>query len=197
VPRRGFTLLEILLVLAIMAAITGMVWPALMRALTDHQLRVGAQVVRDELSNTRRQAVDTGLMYQFLYEPGGRRFCSIPCERESAPADNRRVRITANTAIDELPRRAGELPEGLVFPKDSVISFQTQRLPSELFAGLPGADSLATVGWSDPVLFHTDGGAEGPNVTLSDPRKRLVVTVEIRDLTGSVKVGNVEQEGSL
>ncbi len=95
-----------------------MAMPALMRCDRDTHLRSAAEHLCGRHLGDPQPAIDSGLIYQFLYEPGGRRFVSIPYERESAPGDNRRIRITSSVATDDLPRRSGELPVGLVFSEE-------------------------------------------------------------------------------
>ena len=73
---KGFTLLEMLIVLAILSVLATMAWPALRKQLDRSQLRSAAKKVRLELAAARHRAVATGRMIKFRYEVDGRHFRS-------------------------------------------------------------------------------------------------------------------------
>lgn len=56
--RLGMTLLELLIVLAILAGLTAVAWPALRRPMQENLLREGGKAVRQAIDDARLQAVD-------------------------------------------------------------------------------------------------------------------------------------------
>ena len=71
---RGYTLLEMIVVLAIVASFLAIALPAVFRPLTKAELRDAAQQVQAALLDARTRAVESGVAQEFRYEPGGRRY---------------------------------------------------------------------------------------------------------------------------
>ncbi|MCA9104760.1 MAG: prepilin-type N-terminal cleavage/methylation domain-containing protein [Planctomycetales bacterium] len=69
--RRAFTLLELLLVLAIIVGVMAIAWPALSRSLSGTDLRQAGQTVRETLGDARRLAMETGEPVLVRVEPDG------------------------------------------------------------------------------------------------------------------------------
>lgn len=193
--RFAFTLLELLIALAVLTLVTLMAWPSVTRRLEENRLQRAGQQVRNEIADTRTRAVESGVLYQFLYEPGGRRFVSIPAERDGAAP--RRAGVSLEVASDDLPRYAGELPEGLVFA-GSADRLSVQKVQPELFSGLGDAAGLAGIAWAAPVVFREDGSTDDDEFSVSDLKKSKSIPLEIRGFTGSALVGKVTaQEAGL
>ncbi len=68
-PRRGFTLLEMMLALAILIAMTAVVWPTISSSMETDALRRSADRVRAALASARTKAMQTGVIHAFRYEP--------------------------------------------------------------------------------------------------------------------------------
>lgn len=185
-----------MLVLAVLAVLIGLAYPLVSAAFERQFFDEAVDKVRLRLAGTRIYAVDSGAMYQFRYEKGGRKFLVIPFE-----VDND---VDAATAISERYRwYSGELPEGMWF--DDVISdWEKEHGPDnqppipiaeELVASLPEGKKLLEANWASPVLFRPDGEAEGVlQFAIKDEQKRSV-TLSVRPLTAAVSVGDVVQEG--
>ncbi|HEV3341272.1 MAG TPA: hypothetical protein VG125_12970, partial [Pirellulales bacterium] len=62
--------MELLLVLALVAAVAAMVWPLLQRPLATQRLKRAAEQVRMHLIKARTQAITTGETFGFTYQPG-------------------------------------------------------------------------------------------------------------------------------
>ena len=71
---RGFTLLELMIVLAILAMLIAVAWPSLRRPLMRSAAQQAArQLVRD-LARARMAAIDSGQIVALRFEPGGPRY---------------------------------------------------------------------------------------------------------------------------
>lgn len=190
--RRAYTLLEVVLALAIIMSIAAISWPKLMHWLEDRKLAESAEAVQISLSKARIWSIDTSLTYQFRMEPGGRFFLVIPYEPEFAIADQ-----SGQAVVDpSMARRmlSGELPEGLEFKALTAVA-QSEQLANDLLTGLPNAAKLTQVRWSSPILFYADGTATDSTVLMKDERENEY-RVTVRGLTGaaSMKEGGVEED---
>lgn len=67
--RRGFTLLEVALVLAVLIIITAIAWPALDRSMSSDSLRQSADKLRASLAQARVEAMSSGVVQALRYEP--------------------------------------------------------------------------------------------------------------------------------
>jgi prepilin-type N-terminal cleavage/methylation domain-containing protein len=68
--RRGFTLLELMLVLAVIVVVTAMAVPALYRPLQNYKLKKGADHVRAIMGKAQLRAIKSGQVQVMLFLPG-------------------------------------------------------------------------------------------------------------------------------
>lgn len=175
-PRRGgYTLLELLLVLAILVMAAGIALPSVMGMYQRNRLDRAAEDVRARLAGTRFWALDSGLIYQFRFEPAGRRYLVISFDQ---PGD------AAEAAARQ---RLGQLPDSMRFETADAEVLFVEQIPLELLSGLANSQELAGVSWSPPILFIPDGSAMDSVFDLVDSAERFV-RFRIRGLTGTVKV---------
>lgn len=176
---RAFTLFELLLVLAVLVLVAGLAWPSLARLHAHHQLRQSADLLGVRLSSGRVHAVESGLIYQFRFEPGGRRFLLVPFDEEQVAADD----PTARRAV----RTVGMLPGQCKFEGGEGFTDKGTAIPDEWLSGLPDAGDYLGALWSSPVLFYPNGTATQFDVLIRG-RGREQVKVSMRALTGAVTV---------
>ncbi|HUG91234.1 MAG TPA: hypothetical protein VML55_10390 [Planctomycetaceae bacterium] len=179
-----------LLVLTLLVAIVGMVWPVFERLYSTHRLEQQTEAVRSKLAGTRVRAIDASVIYQFVYEPGGRWFLVIPFEQEAVDAS------AAGPAAAALQYTCtGKLPEGFEFRPTDLTEPLGGTLPQEVLAVVPGSIELTNVRWSLPVLFYPDGTATDYAFELYDNKpRRNYMRLAVRGLTGAVAVSDVQQE---
>lgn len=196
--RPAYTLVELMLVLAIVAALAAVAWPSVLRMQADYDLSSAAEQVRQQIGQARARAVHAGLAFQFRYEPKGRHFCVIPFEAEpeaipvSAPSANTPVQAKTSQ------RFAGEVSKRITFqpPASNTLSLTAaQKVPEAAFQGLPNAGTLTSVNWSGPLIFHPDGTAADALITLGDPRGHRI-DISIRGLTGAATVSPIHREAT-
>jgi hypothetical protein len=66
-----------------------------------------------------------------------------------------------------------------------------ERLPSELFTGLPDGYQLAQTGWSAPITFQPDGSTTDAQLVIVNARDRQM-RLSIRGFTGGITVFPIE-----
>ena len=177
--RPGFTLLEMLLVLAILLTLFGLAWPSLTRLYGEHHLRQAAEQVRVQLTSARVRALDNGIGFQFRFEPGGRRFVVVPEELLTPQAGARpQVAVTM-----------GELSASMRFDATGFAG-ANQTLSTAWLQSLPGGGALQGVAWSWPLKFSPDGTASDYRIIVGDSQNQEIALL-VRGLTGGVTVSRV------
>ncbi len=191
----GFTLLEMLTVLALLAVMAAVAWPALRSSLRNSRLRDAATTVRVELAKTRLRAIETGTPQQFRYQPGSGQFeiaaqTSADDDAQAVKTPPRRRAAPPDDWAGDLEALAGdvsrhELPDGVSF---SFVPIDAPpHVASQADAG-SGED-----GWSSPIVFL-------PNGRTSDARIRLFgegpfrIDVILRGLTGVAIAGELARD---
>lgn len=171
--ERGFTLLEMLIVLAIVVMVAGAIWPAFRAAMDKAELIDAAKGVRTALSQARLDAIDGGAPRQFRYQPGGTQY---------------EVSVYS-LATDSLLTDAAEAP-----PPDT-----TQ--PFELASGLRFATPVApdtgepvemVDEWAPPILLYPNGRSDNLRLRILGA-ERMSIEVSLRGVAGVAKVGPVER----
>ena len=180
--RAGFTLVEILLVITLLAVLAAAAVPAALRVFDDYALKESGEAIRDDLARARLSAVQEGIEYHFRVEPNGTRWVVIPGERD--------VAADPDAPPAYVPVRSGQLPSEVTFVSDAPASQIGGQLDPSLFEGLPDGAALAQLQWSDPLVFLPDGTAAGGTVTVGDDEQR-VLSVAVRPLTGAASVGDI------
>jgi type II secretory pathway pseudopilin PulG len=192
----GYTLLELLLVLAILVAVAGAVAPIMVARMAEYRLKQGAEAARAAISATRIHAIDVSSVYQFRFEPGGRRYLAIPTD---ADAFN-------SAQSGGLPRKSveyGQLPEDLSFQIVAAPTSGTSAAPTSMMAGTTAAATdpawsaaiahVSNIGdftsavWSAPIVFRPDGTAMDAAVNVVD-KTGDGFQLKVRELTGEVFV---------
>ncbi len=197
--REGFTLLELVMVLAVLVVLASLAWPSVMRFLGEQEIAEQAHRVRMELTRTRVKAIDAGVVYQFRYEPGGRKYIVLPLERPET-GNSTDGRLTTESSF-EMQTVYGELSERCHFdhPRErSALTgvespIPTERLSQQVLSLVPGGNGLSQVAFSPPIRFFPDGTADDGHLAILDDGERRV-EVTVRGFTGTVRASEVHQE---
>ena len=197
--RTGFTIAEILLVLAVLVVISGLIFPPVLRLMADQPLKDGAERARSQLANVRFKALDSNTAWQFRFEPGGRHYLWVPQESAASTATangatnngSTATTMTSAAAVQSGPQ-TGELPKGIVFAADmNGVPFGVEHIPAELVMGSANAYELTQVAWSVPLTFRPDGSAADSELAVVDARNKQMRLI-VRGLTGGVVVTPME-----
>ena len=198
--RGGYTLLEMLIVVAMVLVLASLSWPALRRPLAKSKLRNAAKQLRVALARSRLEAIRSGTAQQFRYQPGTGYF---EVSAKSTSEGGGGFTPVAFEGLDEGEAAGGdfayhepalsELPDGVRFCHPSA----PDAPPVE-----PDLITLSDGGsWSLPIVFYPNGRTFNARIRLHG-RCGYYVDVTLRGLTGAGKVGEVQRaeeplEGSL
>ena len=193
-PRReAFTLMEMLLVLAILVLVAALVVPAFQNTLRDQHLRSAADTVRTEWNRAHNKAMKSGRIQVFRYQPGGRKFQVEPwkaaddsLEASGNPDSQFGHPPPATTGGDDPNQESRwQLPEGIRFlGGDSALETRDEAVESAMGGGGQGGE------WSRPILFYPDGVSSDAWVVVADEHDSAI-RVELRGLTGLALVGDI------
>lgn len=179
-PPAAFTLFEVVLVLVVMVGLLGIAWPSLNRIHDHHRLRQSGELVQVRLMAARVRALETGLIYQFCFEPNGRRFIAAPLEQDPANSGG----TAPASAV------AGMLKAGVSFEAGS---WGTGVPISEVVLNrLPDAAEYQGLTCAGPILFYPDGTALAPAPLVLRSDKQHAVQLTVRSLTGGVTLAATE-----
>lgn len=198
--RKGFTLLELLLTIAIVAAIAAVSIPNMDLLLRDRRLVRAGEQVRIEMTRLRVDSMRQGRVMMLEAMSGGN---SIRVKPFQSVAD-------ATEAIDHTGSQSALLSgadQGVVVNQGSTLATDTSERTIELPA-LVTVESVGVVsaprgsqieqatlsdqaaGWNRPILFYPDGSTSTAVVVL---RHESVgqLKVKLRGITGEATVGQV------
>ena len=193
--RSGFTLAEMLLVLAVLLVISGVIFPPVLRLMADQPLKEAAERARSQLANVRFKALDSNVAWQFRFEPGGSHYLWMPQESPAASASSASASttgVTSSATTSPSGPQTAELPKGIVFASDmNGVPFGVEHLPAEMVLGSANSYELTQVAWSVPLTFQPDGSAADSELAVVDARNRQM-RLTVRGLTGGVIVAPME-----
>lgn len=177
--RRAITLLEVLLVLALLVMLSAMTWPALDRPMSNQRLRKAADQVRTGWARARVEAMTTGQTFAFRCTIGENRFeiaaQAGPEAVDSPPADQ---------AAPAAASRQYSLPEDIRFAGGQTL-FDSR---AAMFGQSEGETVPAEGQVSEPILFYPDGTTSTATLILENQYHRQI-EISLRGLTGVMTVG--------
>ncbi|MDG1893412.1 MAG: prepilin-type N-terminal cleavage/methylation domain-containing protein [Fuerstiella sp.] len=208
--RAGYSLMEMLIVLAIMAAMAAFALPSLRGPLDKSRLRSSARQVRAALAKTRSLAIREGVPLVFQFEAGGRSWTierkgASPLQQSTMTGDSRPLSglktgraATENVLVNSHESsvlRQGLLPEGVTFAESPPLTEQSEgNVVADEPADVVGA-SFSELR-SQSISFRPNGRSEDSTVTINGSRD-FVVTVTVRGLTSAVSYSSPFRRASI
>lgn len=204
--RSGFSLVELLIVMAVLAAVAGLVLPSMRGPLDKSRLTGAAKQLQASLAKARSLAIREGSEVTFRYEKSGIRFVieRVPAQFNpmiTAMEDNSSATNTLSGLSAEIPEapvlpvddagmgnlkslilREGRLPTGVTFADSASDSSPSTQ--GSISIDAVSSESLTTGlrGWSDPIRFQPSGRTDDVTIRVAGQRD-FVVDVTLRGLT--------------
>lgn len=161
--KRGYSLIELIVVLAIMSLLIALVTPSLSQFLKGVELKTTAKKIGGILRYCRSEAVNQGQLVQILFSPASREIKIQLKDISNSYGGGKETSVLIKSYI---------LPEGI----------RVERI-----------DSIPEVSPSEMTLFefYPNGGSNGGSLLLeNEDRSRF--RIEVHFLTGMVKIVKVE-----
>jgi type II secretion system protein H len=193
VSRRGFTLIEILLVLAIIVVMAAAAAPALRGVMQDAALKHAADTVRIHWTKAHVKAMKTGRIQVFRFEVNGNRFTVQPWAAADDALEAAPTVLGFGTAEEETasPRLdtsvAVVLPEGTQFVGGQALADQGRS--QSIVEKIQDANRFEA-NWSQPILFYPDGSTSDAYVIVAGERQ-VGIRIELRGMTGTTTIGEI------
>jgi len=176
--RAGYTLLEIVMVVALLVVLTGLTLPSIDALFADGRLEAAGDMIRARMADARSMAMEQGKPFRFGYVPGSGKF-------QIAADDSSLWNSVSDVGtVDSDDQVAGELPQGILFGTDS--------------GSISGGHPSSSGSWQVGGVFLPDGTARGDNNadgTSNDDATFYYgnagfspMAVRLRGLTGIVRV---------
>lgn len=180
-PHSAYTLMEMLLVMAIIVALAAAVAPSLRGVSRGMTLKSAANTIRAELTRAHVLAMRTSRIQVFQYELGGRKFKIEPWIAGDDALENR-----DGEQSTEPPKTKAEptLPEGTKFAAgDAAVESRSERIEQQLTDGT-GAT------WSRPIMFYPDGSAGDAYIVIGNEHNSGI-RIDLRGMTAAVRVSQI------
>ncbi len=202
--RQAFTLVEVLLVLALLVVLASLSWPALTFPMANQALRSAADELRTSWSRARVAAMTSGSTYEFraytapqgaLVPKGEQRRDYYTIDRQLTPEASADLSTAEFQAVEQgfveegSPPLVvnGRLAEGIRFEGGETAADSRAQTASPDVS--PGLNQGLPVG--DPVFFYPDGTTSTSRLRLQNEYGRWM-ELSIRGLTGVVTVGPIQ-----
>ena len=198
--RNGFSLMEMIIVVSVLAGMAAMTYPMLSSPLSKLRLQAAAQEVSSELAKARLKAMQSGVPQVFRIQMNTGKFQVSAAsdddanDGESKPTAAERMAIeTASVSNEEhsplseasdMEVDSKELPDGICF--ECPVTEET-----------PDQDRTEVAqeqdGWTDLAIFYPNGDTTNAIVSLRGDTN-LHLDVKLSGFTGTAKIGEAHRQ---
>ncbi len=178
--RRGYTLFEMVVVVALVCLLAGLAVPPIESMYADYKLQAAVDQVSGQWSAIRARAVTEGRPYRFSIQSGGGDFRAAP----DAPEFWSGGAPPAADSGDKAPLVVQDsLPRG--------IRFATLNVTDSSYFGAGAADpegpsDSSSGAWSTAAVFQPDGTAQQDVEITFRSAESGPITLRLRALTGGM-----------
>ena len=200
--RRAFTLLEMLVSIAVLAMIASVVMPPAMVMLSDRRLNRGGDQVRNELANIRLDAMRSGQVMMLSGNPGDEQLTVAAYFGGNAATEGNTVmgpsaltmggKQASITAIP-VPTDAGrtiELPETIRLTEIRVMQSQRSAMINSTLinpSSMGGAAKGGATPTASSIYFYPDGTTSDAVVRVQN-RDGETLQISLRGVTGHTEI---------
>ncbi len=176
--RRGFTLFEMVIVLALMLIIASLSIPSIESMYSDSKMQAGVDQVRGAWAGMRSHAISEGQQYRFGVSANGGDFRAAPDRPEYWAGDTPEPTDPNNPPLVI----QGTLPKGITFTVGDASD------PGSGDGAGASAASTAGGAWTTVAVFLPDGTAQQDvEITFRMPDTGATpISLKLRALTGGV-----------
>jgi prepilin-type N-terminal cleavage/methylation domain-containing protein len=174
--RRGFTLLEVILVMTVIVLLAAMALPSIETMYGDVKVTAAADQIRGRWADARTKAIEEGRPYRFSTQPDGK-FRIAPDAADfwaggsGTPSDS----VAANDSDTPPLVLEDALPKGITFADESNS----------------GGDNSDGGPWTTVLKFLPDGTASADKTITLQVDGCRPVQLKVRALTGAVTVDSI------
>jgi prepilin-type N-terminal cleavage/methylation domain-containing protein len=185
-PRRGLTLVEVLLVLSLLVVIGAIAVPLLEGSFSRAALYGSGDLLRGAWAKARLAAMQSGQTHVFRFEPRGSRFQIVALPALDAPEHELGLEDpeTKEPTTEFVRLSQNRLPDGILFVSGDIAS------SAQTLATLPLTTESA---WSQPIMFYPDGTTSDATLLLANDQQ-VAIRVTLRGLTGISQTADAEIE---
>ena len=192
-PAGGFTMIELLLVLAIMAVAAGFAIPTYQSFVVSQKITDAASKVELEIKRARLEAIKTGQIQMMQVLIGDRTAALQPwlSAADATDASAGATIVSQGQAIttDQNGQVAsvGSLASSQWQLDETVIFSDAQVLGDLRSASAVGNAGAAVGNQSNPILFYPDGSTSTARIVVQNQRGRRIA-IELRGLAGATAI---------
>lgn len=210
--RAAMTLLELILVMALLVVMGALALPSLQTPFENQRVRKAGDAIRVAWNKARIEAMKTGQTQMFCCDPEERAYYTRPhySDQDVLEADAEHGGISASSiaAADRQQQAAAreadtieagpkKLPEGVVFVSSQVrADVRSLRIQDEMdqqqygLTKIGGAEANAAESVT-PILFYPDGTTSDARLVLANQSGKRYLVICLRSLTGTVKISGL------
>ena len=189
--RVGFTLIEMIMVVAILILIAALSIPAVSRSFSSQKLNKSVDLVRTQMNRARIKALKTGEVYGFFYEPQG---TTYRIAEFNAQAQDIIENGSGNRNDDDEIRSSNYDYDEDRLPRD--VKFVGHSIQDDARAKMVISETNLDTGQLFPILFYPDGTSQNATLVLEN-RDGDLMSVILRGLTGTTRVRKLEDENEI
>lgn len=189
--RQAFTLMEVVLVLALLVVIAALTFPSIEVMYTDMRMTSAADQIQAHWAEARARAMEDGQPYTFsvVWSKGNYRIAPENADSSSATSDASGPNNTPDAGLLVIDDR---LEKGIRFGQPD--AWQGSAGDGQGDSSMP-VDGVDASSWSSVVTFLPDGTARADATLILYARNATPLSVKVRALTGAVTVTPVQQDG--
>jgi prepilin-type N-terminal cleavage/methylation domain-containing protein len=166
--NRGFTLIEMVIVLVLISLSIALITPSLSRFSKRVELKATAQKVSGILRHFRSESIQKGRVYQILFDSGTGEVRIRALEREEKEGEGKKEEGKKGTEEAEAQERRYPLPGGIQIKE---VKIPSPEFPSDL----------------PTIEFYPTGGSNGGAILL-EMQDQKGYWIKVHFLTGIVEI---------